>query len=353
MDRSQARRTTGIVADSVLVAMLVGLLAFPLLPGAAAPDPIPPRTRASSRWPSSWPSASCSRPRRPGRYAREVDPMTRVRAALAFGSEYRPSGEALAGPVLVRPAVASADGWGRLPAADASVPPLRDQVDAVRMVVEQLGPSVPVIQTVFSPLTVAGYLVGEDRARAVGELRERPHMVGAALERIAAAVADFAARSVEAGAAGVFFAISGYASADAMSLGEYERLALHHDVRVMGAVPEAAWCNFLHLCGPRVHLDLAPSFERAHAVSWSVHEDGNPALAEGRELAGRAVMGGLDHRGTLVRGRPDDVLREVRSALAITGGKGLLLAPGCSVPPEAPEENLRAISQGPLGSGGR
>ncbi len=273
--------------------------------------------------------------------------------AEAFGSEYRPSGEALAGPVLVRPAVASADGWGRLPAADASVPPLRDQVDAVRMVVEQLGPSVPVIQTVFSPLTVAGYLVGEDRARAVGELRERPHMVGAALERIAAAVADFAARSVEAGAAGVFFAISGYASADAMSLGEYERLALHHDVRVMGAVPEAAWCNVLHLCGPRVHLDLAPSFERAHAVSWSVHEDGNPALAEGRELAGRAVMGGLDHRGTLVRGRPDDVLREVRSALAITGGKGLLLAPGCSVPPEAPEENLRAISQGPLGSGGR
>src|SRR6266508_3510188 len=311
MNRSQARRTTGIVVDSVLVAMLVGLLAFPLLPRAAAPDPIPPRPRASSRWPSSWSSASCSRPRRPGRYAREVDPMTRVRAALALEVADRPP----------------AAWWGHTFREEWSARELAD-------------------------VTVA-------RQRAYGwdfvKLQPRACCFAEAFgsEYRPSAEADFAARSVEAGAAGVFFAISGYASADAMSLGEYERLALHHDVRVMGAVPEAAWCNVLHLCGPRVHLDLAPSFERAHAVSWSVHEDGNPALAEGRELAGRAVMGGLDHRGTLVRGRPDDVLREVRSALAITGGKGLLLAPGCSVPPEAPEENLRAISQGPLGSGGR
>jgi uroporphyrinogen decarboxylase len=264
--------------------------------------------------------------------------------AEAFGSEYRPSGEPGTGPVLVRPAVTSSEDWSRLPSVDAGVPALSDQVDALRMVVDELGPSIPVIQTVFSPLTVAGYLVSGDRARAVGELRERPVQTGAALERIADALADFAARSVAAGAAGIFYAISGYASEDLLSSEEYERLALPHDRRVLASVPGAAWFNVLHLCGPRVHFELASALG-VQAVSWSVHEPGNPSLAEGCTRSGRAAMGGLDQAGTLVRGSPEAVLEQARAAVSSTDGTGSLLAPGCSVPPRAPEENLRAIMQ--------
>jgi uroporphyrinogen decarboxylase len=261
--------------------------------------------------------------------------------AEAFGSEYRPSGDARTAPVLVRAAVGSADDWRTLPASDASVAALADQVETLRLVVEALGPTVPVIQTVFSPLTVAGYLVGKDRDRAVTELRARPEEMGTALERIADALADFAARSIMAGAAGIFYAISGYATSDVLSLEEYERLALPHDRRVLSSVPEPAWFNVLHLCGPRIHFEVASMVETA-AVSWSIHEAGNPSLAEGRDRRGRAVMGGLDHVGTLVRGLPGAVLEQGRDAIASTDGLGLILAPGCSVPPEAPEENLRA-----------
>ncbi len=55
-------------------------------------------------------------------------------------------------------------------------------------------------------------------------------------------------------------------------------------------------------------------------------------------------MGGVDHEGTLVRGTPEAVGEEVRAAIAGTGGAGLILAPGCSVPPEAPAANLRAFA---------
>lgn len=261
--------------------------------------------------------------------------------AEAFGSEYRPSEDAGAGPVLVRPAVAAAEDWARLPAADGETPALGDQVEALRMVVDRVGPSVPVIQTVFSPLTVAGYLVGEDRPRMAAELRGRTPSVDGALTRIADALGDFAARSVAAGAAGVFFAVSDFASADLLSLAEYEDLALPHDLRVLTRVPEGAWCNVLHLCGPRLHFGLASEL-RTHAVSWSIHEPGNPSLAEGRSRCGRAAMGGIDLR-TLVDGEPDAVREQGRTAVAGTGDTGLLLAPGCSVPPQAPEENLRAM----------
>ncbi len=204
--------------------------------------------------------------------------------AEAFGSEYRPSGEASAGPVLVRPAVMDPEDWSGLPSVDSTIPALSDQVDALRMVVDELGPAVPVIQTVFSPLTVAGYLVGGDRARMTEELRERPERVGAALGRIGDALADFTVRSVAAGAAGIFYAVSGFASADLLPLAEYERLALPHDHRVMASVPEGSWFNVLHLCGPRIHFELASVLD-VQAVSWSVHEPGNPSLAEGRARA--------------------------------------------------------------------
>ncbi len=263
--------------------------------------------------------------------------------AQAFGAEYRPAVEFRDAPVPARPVVPGPGDWDRIPPVDASAPSLREQVDALRLVVEQIGPSVPVIQTVFSPLTVAGYLVGEDKPRAARELRDRPEDVTPALERIGDALAGFASASIAAGAAGVFYAISGYASADVMSREDYGRLALANDRRVLEALPGAAWCNVLHLCGARVHFDLASTLP-AHAVSWSIHGPGNPSLAEGRDRSGRAAMGGLDHDRTMVEGTPSDVLAQRTAAVESTGGRGLLVAPGCSVPPEAPESNLRAVT---------
>jgi uroporphyrinogen-III decarboxylase len=53
-------------------------------------------------------------------------------------------------------------------------------------------------------------------------------------------------------------------------------------------------------------------------------------------------MGGVD-RHTLDEGEPDEVRRQVAAAIEATGGLGLILAPGCSVSPTAPEANLRAM----------
>ena len=265
--------------------------------------------------------------------------------AEAFGSEYRPSGDPGVGPVLVRPAVTSPQDWSRLPAVDAGVPALADQVESLRLVARELGPSVPVIQTVFSPLMVAAYLIGEDRPRMARVLRDRPDEIGPALGRIADALGDLAVRSVEAGAAGIFFAIARFASEDLLSASEYEELALPQDRRVLDAVPGEAWFNVLHLCGPRQRLELAAELE-PHAVSWSIHEAGNPSLAKGGAVTGRAVMGGIDQAETLVRGSSEEVLEQGRAAASSTGGAGFLLAPGCSVPPDAPEANLRAFAPG-------
>jgi uroporphyrinogen decarboxylase len=260
--------------------------------------------------------------------------------AEAFGSVYHPSGHWLRAPILIKAAVPDLESWSSVELVNRKA--LDDQVESIGMVARELGPDVPVIQTVFGPITVGGYLVGKSQSRIVRELRKHPEAVGPALDRVAEALVDFSRRSVAAGAAGIFYAISGYAGRKVMSEEVYRDLVLPYDLAVLDALPRESWFNVLHLCGSHLNFTLARELP-TQAVSWSIHNQGNPSLKGGRELAGRAVMGGLSQRATLVYGPPPRIEDEARGAVEETGGRGLLLAPGCSVPPRVREINLAAM----------
>ena len=53
-------------------------------------------------------------------------------------------------------------------------------------------------------------------------------------------------------------------------------------------------------------------------------------------------MGGLN-RKTLKSGSPNQIEEEVAQVLELTGERSLLLAPGCTVSPEAPMRNIGAV----------
>ena len=125
--------------------------------------------------------------------------------AMRRGSSARLSSRLPNGP---RSPVGSTD--GQLPAV------LREQVESIRLVADELGADVPVIQTVFSPLTVAGYL-GRGAAQTVADLRDGAPGIETALTRISDLLIAFVRASVAAGAAGVFYAIIDHASEDRMS----------------------------------------------------------------------------------------------------------------------------------------
>jgi uroporphyrinogen decarboxylase len=264
--------------------------------------------------------------------------------AEAFGAQYRPSGDRLKGPVFIASPIESAKSWAELSTADASAGPLADQVTSIKKVAAEVGPDISVIQTVFSPITVAGHMVGRDSARVVQDLRDHPKPMTKALALIAETLIDFARRSIEAGAAGIFYAISGYASDDVMTQQEYTDSLLDFDHQILDTLPHQSWFNVIHLCGSHIHFNLAKELP-ANATSWSIHDKGNPSLKSGLEKSSRAVMGGIDQRVTLLKGTQDEVLVEVTSAGATAEGKGILISPGCSVPPEIPKENLHWISK--------
>src|SRR2546429_2510275 len=139
--------------------------------------------------------------------------------AEAFGSVNHPSGHKLKGPLMESAAVPDVESWRDVSLVNANA--LDDQVSSIGIVARELGPGVPVIQTVFSPITVAGYLVGKSKSRALRELRRSPELMRPALERIADSLVEFSRRSVAAGAAGGFFSFSRYSSKDAFPPGGY------------------------------------------------------------------------------------------------------------------------------------
>jgi uroporphyrinogen decarboxylase len=262
--------------------------------------------------------------------------------AEAFGNRYRPSGHRLRAPILEQAAVPDLDSWRKLELVDQHA--LDEQARALGLVVEALGERVPVIQTVFSPISVGDYLVGRDKRRLIRELRRHPEVVLPALKKVQNALMGFARNSVAAGAAGVFYAISGFATRDAMPVDVYDSLVFPMDLRITESLPAAAWFNVVHLCGSHLNMDVARRLP-VQAVSYSVHNAGNPSLEVAQRLTGKAVMGGLEQRGALVGGPPEAIERQVRDAIAQTGGRSLLLAPGCSVPPRARESNLALMMQ--------
>ena len=260
--------------------------------------------------------------------------------AEAFGSTYHPANHKLKGPILDEAAIPDLAAWKKVRLVNRNA--LDDQAKSIGIAARELGPGVPVIQTVFSPITVGGYLVGKSKSRIVRELRKNPEVVLPALEKIADGLAAFIEKSVTAGAAGVFYAVSGYASRDAMPEAVYRELVLPLDLRVLRKLPKEAWFNVLHLCGSNLNFALAREFP-VQVVSWSIDNQGNPSLSEGHRISGLPVMGGLGQRKTLLYGSPPDVVAETKRAIADAGPKGLLIAPGCSVPPRARDANLAAI----------
>jgi uroporphyrinogen decarboxylase len=210
-------------------------------------------------------------------------------------------------------------------------------VEAVRQTRAGLGPDVPLFQTIFSPLSVAMKL---SKNMAVEHLRAHPAELHAALDVIAGVTRAMLEASLEAGADAIFFATQ-CADFSVMDEAEYREFGLPYDLRVLEPTKDRA-IVMLHVHGTAPMFELAAHYpaELVQVVNWHDRRAA-PHLADGLKLAHRCVAGGLNEQA-IVEQTPEDVAALARDAVAQTGGRNLIVAPGCVVPVPTPEENVRA-----------
>jgi uroporphyrinogen decarboxylase len=259
--------------------------------------------------------------------------------AEAWGARFRP----LPGrqPELLEPAWREPADLSRFAPIDPRTSaPFAEQLDALARVTGALAGEAPVVQTLFCPLAVLSRAAGgvEPVRRAMAEA---PELLEGALGAVAETLAAYVAACLERGASGIFFATVEWGTSDTIGAEEHRRFARPYDLRVLEAAAGAPF-TILHVCRERNLLFELLDYPAA-AFHWASRSAGNPSLAEVQARTGAAVMGGVDHRRTMPSGTPEEVAGEAHDAIESTSGWRFLLAPECTVPPDTPPANLRAL----------
>ena len=227
---------------------------------------------------------------------------------------------------VVQPAIASIEDWDRLEALDVTTGSYGRELDHFALVVKRVGPSIPVLATVFSPLTIAAKLSNTAYRK---HLTCHPEAVARGLEIITRVTCAFAREAVARGCAGVFLATQ-EASHSVLDEAVYRTVGEPLDSRVVEAAARAGgWFNVVHMHGDRVMFDLLARYDVA-ALNWHIGET-EPSIRGYRASGGtRPILGGLQRNHLTCRDH-GAVLGDIERAMVESGGKGLLLAPACVI----------------------
>ncbi len=247
---------------------------------------------------------------------------------------YRPNREGIR-TYLDRPVKRPQD-WTRLRPLDIHAGAYGRELRVLRQVRDAVGGVVPVLATVFSPLTVARTLSGDQAILRF--LREEPDKLHEGLEVIADVTRRFVVACLGAGADGVFFATQ-MACAGVVTQEEYETFGRPYDLRVLEAATGAELV-VLHAHGENPYLDLLADYP-VHAFNWHDRRTA-PSLREARQRTSACLWGGVDE-GKLLDRSPEEVAQEVRDALQQTGGLKHFVTGGCVIPVDTPPHNVDAV----------
>jgi uroporphyrinogen decarboxylase len=231
--------------------------------------------------------------------------------------------------------------WERLPVLDPrKAPHLSGQINCLRLIRTGLGPDIPLLQTVFSPLAQAKNLAGGETL--IVHLRLYPEAVMKGLQSIAETTCRFLDSAKETGIDGIFYAVQ-HAQAGLLTLDEYKTFGLPFDLKTTG--PAAGlWCNLLHLHGLHIYFDLVPDFASLFPIiNWHDRET-PPSLEEAQKRFTGVVCGGVSQH-TIIYDGASEVHQQAMDAIRQTGGRRLLLGTGCVVPVIAPHGNILAARQ--------
>jgi uroporphyrinogen decarboxylase len=233
-------------------------------------------------------------------------------------------------------AIVTEDDWRSIEPVKAEDECWKPQLEALSIINDAIGDQALFIDTIFSPWTTARRLA---RGGNITDARRQcPEALLTAMEVIAESLATYAREAVARGAAGIFLSL-GAATHNTLTPEEYATWGRPFDLKILEAVGEAPF-NVLHIHGSHIHFDSLMDYP-VSAINWS-HYTTSPALGEGRRKSGKTVIGGINESTAAQLSKPE-IAEQITAALDEVGSRGLIIAPGCSVPTDTPERNLRAI----------
>lgn len=226
---------------------------------------------------------------------------------------------------------------------------LQEQLEAIKLIRQGL-PETPLLQTIFSPLSlllflagqfpyVTGSLYGSDKPVLIKTLiQEDRAAVHQALHAIALTLAEYVKDLEKSGADGLFYAVTGTAHPELFTKEEFDEFSRPYDYIVLNAVKKGK--VILHTCGPHAAPQRFEDYP-VHGISWDTEAEGNVGLDT---TLTKVKVGGIDHHSFENSVEIELVKQAVEQALGKVKGKPFLLTPNCAVSPFATDSLYQVLS---------
>ena len=199
------------------------------------------------------------------------------------------------------------------------------------------GEEVPVVFTVFSPVTTANKLCGGKLLDYVEQGYKAE--IHEALKEITKTTVKLVEKAIELGADGIFLA-SQMCSYQICKEECYQEFGAPYDIDVIKA--SKGWCNILHSHGTNIMFDLLKEYP-VQIFNWHAWET-LPSVEEVSCFVGKALMGGID-RMDITNGNKNEVRHQIYETIKQTKGRHLILAPGCVIRHPLNEEMLSFVKK--------
>jgi len=260
-------------------------------------------------------------------------------------------------PVCHGPAIRSLDDLDKLKVPDPyKAFPLTENLKTTRIVAQEIGDKAFIIgRADQGPFSLAAMLLGMEEfllrlAQADGarsgrrggggdpELAKKLHRL---LEFSLAVTTRYAYAQIEAGAhmTSIGESLSG---PDVCSPKSYKTFEWSYAKRMVENLKADNIQLAYHICGDATAIvpDMVETGAMVLELDYKVDMPAVKAATRGRAT----VLGPVDPSGVMALGAPSDVERAAREAIDILGeGGGLILGPGCALPPKTPPENVHTL----------
>jgi len=205
-------------------------------------------------------------------------------------------------------------------------------LEAISILKEQIGDTLPIVAGMTGPFTLACYLAGIE-PMLKGLIRKPDKFMGF-IELSTEVGAIYAQALVEAGADVISIADPS-ASSDIISPRMFRGIVKPAITKIVDVIDGA---SFLHICGNSTPIIRDMAETGVDSISISDKVDAKQA----KQLVGEKtkVTGNISTTVTLALKEPNDVQEECR--IAIDAGVDIL-APSCGLAPMTPNKNIRAL----------
>ncbi|MBI9046488.1 MAG: uroporphyrinogen decarboxylase family protein [Anaerolineaceae bacterium] len=246
-------------------------------------------------------------------------------------------------PVLISPAIKSLDDVDKLVTPDPyKAHPLIENLKATKIVSREIGDQAYIMgRADQGPFSLASMLIGLQNFLFAIALPENRDKLIKLFDFCLEVVYQYTLAQSEQGAhmTSIGESLSG---PDVCSPKVYKEYEWGYAKQLIDRLKAKGFPLAYHICGnaTRIVPDMAAT---GAAVLELDYKCDLPAIKQA-VLGKTTILGVIDPSGVLALGNPELVIQKVREELDILApGGGLILGPGCALPPQTPSENIHAM----------